>query len=67
MGYNGVGRVVIDIHDKNVVISSPRGLMVSTEHNRDHQYDLSVGKYMDVSDKRAGIYFLVVSFLLLYS
>jgi hypothetical protein len=27
MGYNGVGRVVIDIHDKNVVISSPRGML----------------------------------------
>ena len=35
--------------------SSPQ-LMVCTEHNRDTQYDLSVAKYVELSDKRAEQY-----------
>ena len=30
--------------------------MVCTEHNRDTQYDLSVAKYVELSDKRAEQY-----------
>ena len=31
-------------------------LKVSTTHNRDYQYDLSVAEYIEVSDKRAEQY-----------
>ena len=56
MASEGTVRILVDLNDKSVVISSPRQVVVRSEYDHEHNYSQSVMKYIDQSVKRSEQY-----------